>query len=291
MERPLAPTGALVARLWDTSEESTPIEGWQLTDFEHGTDAPLFRRVLLGVALLAVVGIAGWLGWQRWQEAAAADLGAVSQQAAALAATSAAAENVAADLGDGVIGEPLAAATTLGSLDAEARELFDLASELPADAVRAERLRALDAAQQALDVEAGLGDAVAYEAAFHLLLVEPDLPIEANDDRIPVIAADIAAWVSRFVDGASGLPGHPLLAYHRDEVQTLAATLPDWQSSYLDALRRGDDTAAAARVDELMSSLDELEAAWTTAGGRVADWAAGELATLHTTLSALNPPG
>lgn len=287
----LAPTGELVAALWD-SDETTPIEGWIVSEFAPERKGSHTARILVTAALVVALAAVG--AWWLVTAQDRANTNAMRDVTADVLAVTDAAGGVARaadDLADGAIADPLAATRSLSDLNGSARALFDDASALSGEALRATRLRAVDAAQQALAVESGLGDAVAYEAAIHLLLQRPDLPITAADEELPVVAADTAAWVSRFVDGAAGLPGHPLLEAHRADVAALADTLADWQARYLDGLRTGNATGAEREAASLLAELDGIESSWEATATRVADWSRGELATLRAALDALTPAG
>jgi hypothetical protein len=287
----LATTGELVAALWD-SDETTPIDGWVVSDFVPDRKGSHTLRILLVVALV-VAGVAGPAWWflTSQDRANAAAMEAVTADVVAVTEAAAGVERAATDLADGALDVPLDATRSLSDLNGAARALFDDASVLGGDAARATRLRAVDAAQQALAVESGLGDAVAYEAAIQLLLERPDLPLAVDDETLPVVAADTAAWVSRFVDGAAGLPGHSLLEAHRADVATFADGLADWQAGYLDRLRSGDAAGAEAEASTLLAGLDGIETSWGTTAARVADWSRGEIATLRAALATLTPAG
>jgi len=287
----LAPTGTLVMELWQSGGEALPIEGWEIGGFDEDRRSAT-RWLVRGAFTLALVAgllaliwyVAGWRGLQLQ-----AGTEAVTEVATDLDQASDELAGVIEDLGDGRIDNPGLAATAVGNVNATARALFDTAAELPTDSSL--RGATLTVAQQALDIESAIGDAVAYGTAFSLVAEPPEFHTPDSQEDIPTIAAGIAWWVGRFVDGAASLPKHPLLDEHRLSVSAFAGTLESWQASYLDALRRGDAEAAEKYRIELESGLDSLVEAWASAAGDVSAWGASAIEVLEGRLKNLNQAG
>lgn len=277
--------------LWQSGGEALPIEGWEIGGFDEDRRSVTRWLVRGAFALTLVAGllalvwyVAGWRGLQLQ-----AGTEAVTVVVAELDAASNELTGVIEDLGDGRIDNPGLAATALGNVDATARTLFDAAAELPTDSSL--RSSTLTVAQQALDIESAIGDAVAYGTAFSLVAEPPEFHTPDSQEDIPTIAAGIAWWVGRFVDGAASLPKHPLLDEHRLSVSEFAGTLESWQASYLDALRRGDTEAAEKHRIEIVSGLDSLGEAWVSAAGDVAAWGDSAIEVLDGRLKNLNQAG
>lgn len=281
----LAPTGELVEALWRDGPESTAIDGWvpeesALTALAKLRRAPSIAGALAALMLvLAVWWIAG-AGSRREQ----ALLASVGTEGSALAEVLDGFQTVIDDVGDGLIDDSSAASAGLARLDLAARDLFEAASGLPGtDPALAEaRRNSIDVAQGALALETALGNVLAYEGALRPFLVAPELPAQVDTDGIPAVASELAWWTTQFASRSTALPDDPLVAGHRAEVDALVADLDDFQSAYLDALREGRSSDAAARVAGLTARLealdDHLREALTAAGG----WATAGGADLRT---------
>lgn len=285
----------MVLELWEASGESDPIDGWELSRFEFDRSSlgRWITRVVVGLTALAVIGAGAWYatGWQntRSQSQVQATFAAAADVSRATERLSGAIE----DLADGQLSDSELATTALADLDGSARRLFESASALDPAGTESGPLRraALEASQQALELESTLGDAFAYGKGIELILPPPLLPTELEPEAVPEYAATAASWVSRFVEGAHSLPTHPMLETHRDDMTELAAGLEDWQAGYLDALRSGDTGQARQHAEALRSHLSELEQEWSVAAAEIANWGAAAIDVLDSRLEELSRLG
>jgi hypothetical protein len=104
-----------------------------------------------------------------------------------------------------------------------------------------------------------LSRTTSYVSTVEVMFNRPAYPLTADDTEIGDVAEMTAVWVSRFIATSTSLPDVNALESHHVEIDTLAASLPDWQSRYLDALRAGDVEAAGAAVDDLEDAVLALE--------------------------------
>lgn len=277
--------------MWRSHADEDPIEGWEPTPFDPDT-RNVAHWAFRGLVLLLIAGMAAGAAWYitGWREAnrrAAVD--AVVASATRLQST---VDDVAAAIAD--LPDPSLAApdvSALADFDVAARDLFETASALDPNHPRTGplRMKAIETAQQALEIETVLGDAVAYAAAFRLLVEPPDLPSRVAESAIPETAATTAEWVIGFADGAAGLPTIPLLDQHRSLVEEVAGRLPAWQESYLDAIRRGDEQAALTQLAQVRTWLDELESSWSSAAQEVGRWTEEAIRVLEARLGEITP--
>jgi len=131
-----------------------------------------------------------------------------------------------------------------------------------------------------------LADTATYRRSLDAMFLLPELPGPDEGPSVSVFSDRLSQMTAATVSSASLLPVDELFADHRSQVEDLLSWLPEWQASYLEALRNDDlDTAddlrsqATARIEQLRQDLTEpLEAAatWatTTIGQLEADIAA-----------------
>jgi len=135
-----------------------------------------------------------------------------------------------------------------------------------------DRMRSI--ADRIVTIDDLLGGIVAYRRAFAGAFLLPELPQPTEGPSVDLFADRLAEMTAATVEAALMLPDIEFLTEHRAGVNDLIAWLPEWQASYLNALRDGDmglagtlHTVAADRVDGLHSDLAaslEVAAAWTS---------------------------
>lgn len=271
----LSLTGLLVEELWNLGPDED-IEGWTPGEL----DAMLIqtgirkRKVVAIVVLVALTMAAGWRALTWGDASTAAAIEAVTAESARLVGHLEAIDPLLVDLADGVIEAPLEASTALAGLDESARRLFSVAGDLPADSDLAPvREQAVAQSGGALDVGTTVAESVAYASAIELITRPIELPESTDVDGLAVITADVTGWVTDFQSGVGSLPANELTDTHRQAMADLAASLPEWQVSYLDALRARDAERASGHIDELATQIDFVRGSWAAAATAITDWA------------------
>lgn len=271
----LSLTGLLVEELWNLGPDED-IEGW----IPGELDATLIqtgvrkRRIVAVVVLVALTMAAGWRAMTWGDAMTAAAIEAVSTESARLVGHLEAIDPVLVDLADGAVDAPLEASTTLAGLDEAARRLFSVAGDLPADSDLAPvREQAVTQSSAALDVGTTVAESIAYASAIELITRPLELPASTDVDGLAIITADVTGWVTDFQSGVGSLPANELTDTHRQAMEDLASSLPEWQGSYLDALRARDTERAASHVAELATQVDFVQTSWAGAATSIADWA------------------
>lgn len=271
----LSLTGLLVEELWNLGPDED-IEGWTPGELD-ATLAQTGVRKRKIVAIVVLVALAVAVGWRvlTWGDAAAADaIDSVTTESSRLVGHLDAIEPVLSDLTDGVVDSPLAASTALAGLDESARRLFAVAGDLPADSDLAPiREQAVAQSSGALNVGTTVAESMAYASAIQLITRPIELPHTTDVDGLTLITADVTGWVADFQSGVGSLPANELTDTHRQAMEDLAASLPDWQASYLDALRGRDAERAAGHVDELATQIEFVQRSWEGTAASIVDWA------------------
>ncbi|MEX1043474.1 MAG: hypothetical protein WD020_02450 [Acidimicrobiia bacterium] len=239
------------------------------------------RKVVAIVALAAVALLVGWraLTWEGAQSAES--IAAVTEASAALAGELEMLDGPIDDLSDGIITDPLAASTGIARMDEAARLLFTLAGDTPLDADMAPvREQAISQAGGALDLATTLSESIAYASAVQLITRPVELPTETDIDGLAVVTATVTGWVGDFTSGVAALPGNELTDTHRTALVDLAASLFDWQASYLDSLRAKDPARAAVHIAELERQMTFVRDSWAGTSQSIADWARERIGSL-----------
>ena len=144
---------------------------------------------------------------------------------------------------------------------AAARTMFGHASNLPTTDEWADlRSETVSLSDRSIATARLLSRTTSYVATIGVMFNRPAYPLTADDTELGDVAEMTAVWVSRFIATSSSLPDVNALDGHREEIDALAARLPAWQSTYLDALRAGDVDAAGATVGDLDQTILALEA-------------------------------
>lgn len=282
----LSLTGLLVEELWNLSPDED-ILGWAPGDM----DATLVRSgirtwKMLATGALVVVALA--VGWRAltWEDARLAEsIEAVTGASLELVSRVETLDASVTDIADGSIDDPLAASITLAHLDDSARLLFAVAGDMPATEEMAPiRGEAISQAGGALDLGTTLSESVAYAAAVELITRPVDLPAETDIEGLPLVTETVTRWVGDFTSGAAALPANELTDTHRDALADLAASLPEWQASYLDALRARDRERAAVHVSELQTQITFVRESWTSTAAGIAEWAGQRIDSLSVPL-------
>jgi hypothetical protein len=212
----------------------------------------------VGIALLVA---AAWFLAGRGDATVDATLAAIDHASAELEETLTGTEPVIADFSTGALGDRESAAAASTALDAAARTLFGHASNLPTTDEWADlRSTTVSLSDRSIAMARLLSRTTSYVATIDVMFNRPAYPLTAEDTELGDVAEMTAVWVSRFIATSSSLPEVNALDAHRGEIDALAARLPEWQSTYLDALRAGDVEAAGATVGDLEATILTLEA-------------------------------
>lgn len=271
----LSLTGLLVEELWNLSPDEDII-GWAPGELDETlVRTGVRKRKVIAIGALGLVALL--VGWRAltWDDAnTAASIEAVTLASADLVSRVSQVAAPAQDLSDGTVDDPLAASTALGSLDETARRLFSVAGDMPDDVELAPvREQAINQAGGALDLGTTLAESISYASAVHLITRPIELPTETDIDGLGGVTETVSGWVSEFTNGVNSLPGNDLTDTHRDGMADLAASLPDWQASYLDALRARDPERAAGHIAELETQITFVRDSWNDAAASIGDWA------------------
>ena len=278
----LSLTGLLVEELWNLSPDED-ILGWTPGEMDETlVRTGVRKRKVVAIGALGLVALlVGWraLTWEDSNIAAAME--AVTAASSELVSHVRGAAIPAEDLSDGAVDDPLAASTALGRLDEAARSLFTLAGDIP-DSVELAPVReqAITQAGGALELGTTLAESISYASAVHLITRPIELPAETDIDGLPGVTETVTGWVSDFTSGVEALPGNDLTDTHRQGMADLAASLPDWQASYLDALRARDPERAAAHIAELETQITFVRQSWRDAAASIGSWAEEYIGTL-----------
>ena len=250
------------------------LAGWEPTE-----PRSLAKRVrwglVLGLTVLVAAGsaLAVWLYRQPAVDAARA-LTAVQEAAGLLDDELAALEALNASL-LGPDQDLTQATAVLLKVDDRARALFESSAELStADAEL--RVRAADAAGQALDAAQQLDDIIAYRAAVLPLLVPPSLETDPELITLEEAARLFGEWRAGF-DRVRAAISDGVLPEVTAELDLISAELETIQREYLDALRSGIVADAPFRTLSLRlaaanRTLEEaLEASQATVADRISN--------------------
>ncbi|MEX2280796.1 MAG: hypothetical protein WEA76_12015 [Acidimicrobiia bacterium] len=278
----LSITGLLVEELWNLSPDED-ILGWTPGEMDETLirTGVRKRKVVAIVALAVVALLVGWraLTWDDTRSAESTD--AISEASAALVEELETLDGPIDDLSDGIITDPLAASTGIARMDEAARLLFTLAGDTPLDADMAPvREQAISQAGGALDLATTLSESIAYASAVHLITRPLEIPTETDIDGLTVVTATVTGWVGDFTSGVAALPGNEFTDTHRTALVDLAASLPDWQASYLDSLRAKDPARAAEHIVELEQQMTFVRNSWAGTSQSIAEWARERIGSL-----------
>jgi len=278
----LSLTGLLVEELWNLSPDEDII-GWTPGELDETlVRTGVRKRKVVAIGALALVALL--VGWRAltWEDTnTAASIEAVTVASAELVSQVTAVASPADDLSDGTVDDPLAASTALSRLDETARSLFSVAGDMPDNVELAPvREQAITQSGGALDLGTTLSESISYASAVHLITRPIELPAETDIEGLPGVTEAVTGWVSEFTNGVNALPGNELTDTHREGMADLAASLPDWQASYLDALRARDSERAAGHIAELETQITFVQQSWKDAAASIGDWAAEYIATL-----------
>ncbi len=258
----LAPTNDLIDRMWTSSRESDVIDDWTVQEMDTESSV-VARRVFIGTVLTVVIAIlvaAAWFVTGRGDATVDATVAQIDQASELLAETLVEAEPVILEFSSGGLLDRETAIASATALDAAARTLFGHASNLPASEEWSDlRSATVSLSDRSIATARLLSRTTSYAATIEVMFNRPAYPLTADDAEIADLAEMTAIWVSRFIATSSSLPDVNALDAHHQEIDALAATLPDWQSRYLDALRSGDVEAAGAAVSDLEDAILTLE--------------------------------
>jgi len=283
----LSITGLLVEELWNLGPDED-ILGWTPNELDTTlVQSGVRKRKVAAIGALVVVALL--LGWRAltWESARAAEsIEAVTVASAGVVDAVVVLDPLIEDLADGSVENPLGASTALAGLDDSARRLFGVAGDMPDDADMAPiREQAIGQSGGALTLGTMLSESVAYASAVQLITRPIELPAETDIDGLTAVTQQVTAWVNEFSSGVGALPGNDLTDTHRMALSDLAASLPDWQASYLDSLRARDAESAAGHVAELETQIGFVRSSWTGTAASIADWARERVAELAVPMS------
>lgn len=278
----LSLTGLLVEELWNLSPDEDII-GWTPSELDETlVRTGVRKRKVIAISALAMVAVL--IGWRAltWEDVnTAASIEAVTAASAELVSQVMAVAAPADDLSDGTVDDALTASTALGRLDETARRLFSIAGDMPDNVELAPvREQAITQADGAFDLGTTLAESISYASAVHLITRPIELPSETDIEGLHNVTETVTLWVSEFTSGVNALPGNALTDTHREGMADLAASLPDWQASYLDALRARDPERAAGHVAELEIQITFVRTSWNDAAASIGDWAREHIDTL-----------
>ncbi len=254
----ISPTSELVAHLWTNAGEATAVENWRPQEVALDDRKTRPARVTILLIAISVATVAAWWTTIGQEAFAAGQASSVRAEGRSLEAALAGIEFVAQDMADGRVDDRTTAAMALAALDRHARALFDAASDLPADGSSLTRLLAVEAAEGALEVERIIGDTTAYQTGFETVSQLPEFPSAVALEDVPSVAGDTSWWIAEFREAVAALPTASGLAAHHDSAAALAVALDGWQTTYLDALAAGDQSAAEAQLTVLSDNLAML---------------------------------
>ena len=246
------------------------------------------RWGLIG-SLLATLVIVGGVGWYLLQRPAAAERSARENLEASASALIPALDGVtpvvtAMREGSAEIASVTAASLTL---DTAARDLFSAAADL-LPTLAGERSTATTAATAAMDASRRLSDAVAFDFAVRPVLVLPLLADTSADADLAEVTEIFVGWRTRFESVQSALPGGVMERVH-DELERVTGRLGRHQTSYLDAVRIGDDVAIGRALNDLGSDLRSVNDALSFARAVAADEIAASLSHARSSVASLLP--
>ena len=115
--------------------------------------------------------------------------------------------------------------------------------------------------EDGIAIGARLSAVISYRTTLDAILVYPSLPVRADASQINGLSAALAATLAGSVATLADLPLEPAFATHRSEVEAALERFGEWQTDYLDALRRDDIGATAALKAEVQQlRIDLLDA-------------------------------
>lgn len=271
----LSRTGLLVEELWNLGPDED-IEGWIPAELDSTlVQTGVRKRKIVAIVILAALVLAA--GWRAltWGDAATAEaIEAVTAESARLVGHLDAIQPVLDDLADGSVDQPLVASTALAGLDEAARRLFAVAGDMPVDSDLAPvREQAVAQSSAALSMGTTVAESIAYASAIELITRPIELPTTTDLDGLTAATEAVTSWVADFQSGVASLPVNELTDTHRQAMTDLAASLPDWQTSYLDALRARDAELAKEHVEEFSTQMNFVTASWADAAGSIVEWA------------------
>lgn len=259
----LAPTNDLIDQMWTANPEAADLTGWNIQELD--TDGSVVARwVFIGTVFtvaLALVVASAWFFMGRGDATVAATLHEIDRASTTLSDSLTSLEPILADLATGELGDRESAIAASTAVDASARTLFGHASNLPTTEEWADlRSTTVSLSDRSIALARLLSRTTSYVATIDVMFNRPAYPLTADDTEIGDVAEMTAVWVSRFIATSSSLPEVNALEAHRSEIDELAARLPEWQSTYLDALRADDVDAAGAAVGDLEETILGLQA-------------------------------
>lgn len=101
------------------------------------------------------------------------------------------------------------------------------------------------------DVSTRLETTLEYRSSLASVANLPELPSTADTGRINALSVELASYLADTTTVANGLPIDPNFADHRELLRTWLGDLAELQVSYLDALRNGDEAAAAVAINAI----------------------------------------
>lgn len=235
-----------------------PFTDWQPTEVGSRLLRGRIRWGLLLVTLMMAVGIVAIGLWLYQRPAALAAEAMLEVQASASVLTP---ELVTAlELNNSLLDQDPVPATVIASLltlDAQARDLFEASAMLPSSEA-ASRIRAADAASEALDASRLLGTSYAYRAAVIPILAVPGFETDPSLVALDEAARRFGEWQAKFDSVRSALPAGsmpPVTA----ELAVISGDLDSLQSRYLDAVRKGDMLETIKVIEDLRGRLTVVE--------------------------------
>ena len=109
-----------------------------------------------------------------------------------------------------------------------------------------------------ISIATRLAAAISYRTTLDAILMYPSLPVRADASQINGLSITLAATLANSVAVLADLPLEPTFAVHRLEAEAALERFGEWQTDYLDALRRDDTGATAALIAEVQQLRIDL---------------------------------
>jgi len=254
-------TTSNVAALWETTElVAEGLDRWKPhVVARRRLDGRRTRVSSIAAAVVGVVIVAlmAWTLSERPTRLAEESTGLVRGDAVALKQSLPPLANLVSTLGEAEA--PGLAVSTAASMEAEtaARTLFTDAGRLPDDG-DPRREAAVAAASTVLDVTGEVNRLVAYRLATENGLIPPELPMAPRPADLPAVTQLVTGWRAN-VESAMADVAPTVLPDHRASVESWVASLAEWQTRYLDAVRLNESDEISAAARELREQIETLE--------------------------------
>lgn len=138
-------------------------------------------------------------------------------------------------------------------------ETLPLLSRSPLEELEPTRDRMKVLGADGTDIVARISELISYRTTLDGILVYPSLPVRADPSQINGLDVSLALVVTASSSVLDELSVDPAFDAHRLQVAAAVESFDQWRGKYLDALRRDDQDATAALINEaaaLRSAVD-----------------------------------